>query len=266
MQRLLPALALLALGGNALAAPPVRFLREQRQVTVAGQQEVWKLVWIGQPRSFCGPEDPEMAMTCPCSGWAYGGYGRLQLQRQRGGKVVDTLELGPLFGDALPVSNAADLAGMPWRPMYDRDWMSVEGPPDAATLSEIRRRPGLRIIDLADYDHDGVASEFLVQVDTLPCGKHLYAAVGISRLNPKLHALSSTGHPERPLIMPGQVWEALRQFPASRWTPTWECDDHGSEVHTDLQTSARGGRLTVRNRAIECHGPREGKLSSDEPF
>ncbi len=82
-----PALALilsLAVTAPALAAPAT-YLREQRSVTVNGAVESWQLVWQGKPQSMCGPQDVEMAITCPCTGFAYGEVGKLALVRKRGG-------------------------------------------------------------------------------------------------------------------------------------------------------------------------------------
>lgn len=259
MSRLLPALTLLALGADAIAAPPAQFLREQRQVSVAGQQEVWKLVWIGQPKSFCGPEDPEMAITCPCSGWAYGEYGRLQLQRQRGGTVIDRLELGPLF-DELPANASAGLAGMQWRPFKASD-TDADRPDAAAWLDDILRRPGPRVMQMADYDHDGVASEFLIQTSTGPCGHTDYVAVGVSKANPRLHAFGTIAHPDGALQMPGQAWQALLTGTKPQRVTVWPCGDHGSDTHDELDVSARAGAIAVTAFRYECRDDgAKGKL------
>ena len=60
-------------------------VREQHTVAIDGVRETWQLVWEGKPATVCGPDEVYMAITCPCSGWAYAEYGRLYLVRNRGG-------------------------------------------------------------------------------------------------------------------------------------------------------------------------------------
>src|SRR5262245_33455963 len=82
---------MMSAGLPARAAEPV--VREQRAIVVGGVNETWQLAWDGQPATVCGPEDISMAVTCPCSGWAYGEYGQLSLVRNRGGKEVERMDL-----------------------------------------------------------------------------------------------------------------------------------------------------------------------------
>ena len=70
---LLAGLAVVLFGG---ASSPGEWLREQQSVTVGGVAESWQLVWEGRPKPICGPQDVEMAITCPCTGFAYGEMGR----------------------------------------------------------------------------------------------------------------------------------------------------------------------------------------------
>lgn len=247
-----PALALilsLALTAPALAAP-AQFLREQRNVTLGGAAETWQLVWQGKPRSVCGPEDVEMAITCPCTGFAYGELGKLDLVRLRGGKVVDRMDLGQLFSD-LPADNADGLAAMQWRPMAARDFDRAADGASKAFLTEVAKRPGPRVMQLADYDHDGVASEFLVQVSAGPCGHTDYAAVGVSKGQPRLHALSSKANPAAPLVMPGSAWQALKGARAAR-VVNYPCGDHGAEQQEELALSASAGTISVQRVLRAC--------------
>lgn len=240
------------------------FLREQRAVAVGGTTETWQLIWTGRPESICGPDEPEAAITCPCSGFAYGEMGKLDLVRKRNGRQIDRMALGPLFTETeLFADNSEGLAAMQWRPMQDRDWKDG-GRQDSAFLAEVRSRPGPRVMRPADYDNDGVESEFLVQVDTLPCGKHQFAAVGVSKANPRLHAFSSSANPSKPLTMPEHIWRSLLERRSLGWLSVWECDDHGSEAHWDMQAVSSGGKITVRQRSIGCdsHG-NAGKLLSN---
>ncbi len=247
------------------AGEPV--LREQRSVRVQGAKEVWQLVWEGKPSAVCGPEEGDIAITCPCSGLAYGEYGKLFLVRNRDGREIERLDLGPLFGkagylDADQNEGAAYVQRWPWK-IGDFDRQARDDP---TLLSDIERRPAPLIMRLADYDRDGEASEFLIQVGTLPCGKWQFAALGVSAKQPHLHALASAANPDTPLIMPLNAWQALLKGPGPHTVTTWACNDHGSEVRTELVVSASHGEIHVKNRTFSCpeNGQAEKLLSEDD--
>ena len=103
-----------------------------------------------------------------------------------------------------------------------------------------------------DYDHDGQASEFLLQVGNAPCGKRLMALIGISRNQPHLHAFSSTAHPERPLVLQNREWAALLRANGPITIRDWECGDHGSVQAMEITLSARDGRISVHSRTFSC--------------
>lgn len=247
-----PALALilsLSLTAPALAAPGT-FLREQRAVTIGGAAETWQLVWQGKPRSICGPEDVETAITCPCTGFAYGEVGKLALVRQRGGQEVDRMDLGTLFSE-LPADNSDGLAAMPWRPVAPKDFDRAADGASPAFLAEVARRPGPRVMKLADYDRDGTASEFLVQVAAGPCGHTEFAAVGVAKASGKLHALSSKANPAAPLVLPAAAWRALLAAKPAR-VVNYACGDHGAEQQEELAISARGGTINAARVLRQC--------------
>ncbi len=224
-------------------------VRESRQVVIAGKTEQWQLVWEAAPKPICGPDDPEMAMTCPCSGFAYGEMGNLTLQRKRGGKVIDRLALGPFFED-LPASDSDGLAAMQWRPFRLGD---VDGDRPAPNLMKwIRARPGPRVMQLADYDHDGEASEFLVQVSAGPCGHTQYVALGISRARPRLHALGTASNPDAALVMAGSAWQTLLEAMGEARATVWPCGDHGAEERGEIVLSARHGVIEASHRRYSC--------------
>jgi len=233
------------------AAPSLR-VREQRQVAVGGVSETWRLVWSEAPKSICGAEDVAMAITCPCSGWAYGELGDLALVRMRDGREVDRLRLGGLFGkyDA-PGDIAAGLAYMQRWPIESGD-LDRQERGDRTLLAEIQRRPAPQVIKPADYNHDGQATEFLIQVGTLPCGKRQFVAVGVTKANPRLHAFSSTAHPGEPLTMPLQAWETLLKSDRPEPVLIWQCDDHGSEVRSMLTVAAKDGSISAVDRDYSC--------------
>jgi hypothetical protein len=221
----LPALLCVGLTGGAPVPDASPLVRDQSTVTVQAVREEWRLVWTATPKAVCPAEEVVVSMTCPCSGWAYGEAGDLVLARIRDGREVDRLRLAPLFsgfdgpGDVGP----GDAYVQRWPEKHGDMDRQERG--DPKLLAEIHRRPTPSIINPADYNHDGQATEFLVQVGTLPCGKHVFAAVGVTAARPTLHALGSM---------------------------IWNCDDHSSEVRSILTVSAEGGVIRAVDNDYSC--------------
>jgi len=92
----------------------------------------------------------------------------------------------------------------------------------------------------------------LIQVGTLPCGKHQFAALGVSKSKPHLHALGCLVHPDQPLVMPRHAWEALLRSSHPAAVVIWPCDDHGSEVRSELSLSASHGNIRAVDRDFSC--------------
>jgi hypothetical protein len=234
-------------------------VRERASLLVDGVREEWSLVWRQAPTKVCGPEDPD-SRTCPCSGFAYGESGKLDLIRTRPGREPDSLSLDTLFESDLGPPDAGNLSVLPRKPSLDED------DPDDTTLPfRVAARQDVPILRFLDVDHDGRATEFLLQVGTMPCGKRLTVAVGISRSNPRLHAFVSRHAPERPLTLwPGQ-WDRLAREPGPFKSLDWGCEDHGSEEETILTLSARKGVITVEAAKWDCEpGPRRKLLRREE--
>jgi hypothetical protein len=240
----------------AATSRPAEFLREQRTLSIGGKSEQWQLVWEGRPKQICGPQDVEMAATCPCTGFAYGEMGKLALVRKQGGKEVDRLALGQFFDD-LPASDSAGLAAMQWRPLEPGDMHLLGEPATPAFLAQVQKRPGPHTIVPGDYDKDGTAAEFLVQISAGPCGHTDYMLVGTSRARPKLHGFGSADHPGDLLTMPGSAWQALLTARGPTSVTAWPCGDHGSDVRHELILSASAGAIRVRQQTWSC--PDEGQ-------
>ena len=238
-----------------------QFIREQRSLNVNGVQETWQLIWDGKPGTACGPDEVFMAITCPCSGWAYGEYGRLSLIRLRSGHKTERMDLRPLFGnfDYPEYDKVKGAAILQRWPMLADDF-DREHRGDPSLVLDIKRRPASKIMQFADYDHDGQATELLVQVGEMPCGKLEFAAVGLSAENPHLHALASREHPKDPLMMPSDAWQALLKNSGPTRVTTLTCGDHGSDVWLDLVVSASGGLIHVREEEFSCVNDRAGQL------
>lgn len=245
-----PLLALLALAAAPpLAAPAEETVREQRSVAIGGAKEVWRLIWRGAARDngSCGLTDPESALTCPCIGFAYGEEGDLVLERQRAGKPTERMHLTPLFADAFYGSAAAPPVAM--LPRWQTRLGDIGHNPTAAT---IRARPIVQIMRLRDYNHDGIAGEFLLQVQAGPCGHHGLVAVGVTRANPRLHALTTAEHPGRPLVLEQWQWTALARNPRPKPLRDIACGDHGSDEESRMVLRTERGSIHATRITSTC--------------
>jgi len=207
---ILSACAISTVASTVIAtAEPI--VREEQAVTINGARETWQLVWDKPPATVCGPEDVAMATTCPCSGLAYGGYGQLSLVRTRDGREIERMDLRPLFGKFDdPDDKVAGSAYVARWPLAQDD-ADRDDKHDPGLIDDIKRRPAPVIMTFADYDRNGTASEFLLQVGTLPCGKRQFASIGLATRDGRLRALSSAAHPDAPLIVPLGVASAAEE-------------------------------------------------------
>ena len=266
--RALAALLILAAmpASAAPQGPPAeQTLREERVLVVQGERETWRLVWQGKTRAACGVNDLETANTCPCEGWAYGETGKLSLVRNRGGREIERMDLGPLFADA-DIPDLAEGAAILQRWPTQLADIGRAARRDASLVSQIKLRPAPTIMKFADYDRDGAGTEFLIQVATLPCGKLQFAALGVTASNGHLHALTSVAHPEAPLVMPLHAWQALLVNANPARVTTWPCGDHGSDQRSELVVSAKDGKIRVKDQEYSCptKGEKEQLLEESE--
>jgi hypothetical protein len=239
-------------------------VREQRAAVIDGARETWRLAWEEKPAMVCGPDEVDIATTCPCSGVAYAEYGRLSLVRNRNGRDVERMDLRPLYNKFdYPEDKVNGSAYLQRWPLKLSD-VDREFKRDPTLVAEIKRRQPPEIMKFADYDRDGAATEFLIQVGTLPCGKHQFAAIGVTKTDRRLHALTSVSHPDTPLIMPEAAWQALLKEPGPTVVQTWTCGDHGSETRTELVVSANDGAIGVKEREYSCPASGEAEKLLEE--
>lgn len=245
---ILTLLAISVLTSNAVLAESKQpIVREEVKVVIDGIEELWRLEWLGTTSPVCGPEDEDW-LTCPCTGFAFGERGDLRLVRKRPGKKDERFSLNSLFeyGDDWPSGSAAVLRR--WD-VYNDDYNKSNSP---TFVSRIKARPLSKIMNFLDYDHDGRATEFILQIGTLPCGKRTSIVVGISRKNPRLHAFTSTGNSEVPLMLQAWQWDSLSRAKGHVKVIDWQCGDHASEVEEELELRAENGNIYVTRRKYQC--------------
>jgi len=229
-----------------VAAEPSHVVREERQVVVAGVTETWRIEFLGKPEPAC------FDLACPCTGFAFAELGHADLVRLRKGRELERMRLDPLFADNDIGYGPGSM--LPRWPVVDEDWKAaahdLEIPQER--YAEIRKREPVRILELRDVDGDGRATEFLLQVATVPCGKRETLAIGLSSKRPNLHVFSTAEHPERPLVMERNSWEALLRHPNGAFNVEWRCGDHGSEAQTGFVVWRDGRGLHARDERFEC--------------
>ena len=235
-------------------------VREEQKVRVNGVEEVWRLVWRSAPKPAC--EASGAWLNCPCSGFAFGESGDLDLVRTRSGNEIERLSLTALFGET-PVEEG--------RAVLQR-WERTEKDLEAGEFSlELERalpgRPPVHIMALGDYNHDGQATEFFLQTETQPCGKQYGVVIGVSARNPRLHVFGSVRKPEQPLELQRHQWSELRDSSKAVTVVDWACGDHGSDEQTELYLQATPrGIEGVRRRYACTDNSKRGHLLSEDPL
>lgn len=233
---------------SALAENPGSLIREEHKVVVDDAEELWRLEWASPPSLVCSPDQPEW-VTCPCNGFAFGESGNLVLVRKRPGHEDERLALGKFFNEEF------DSPGKPGEAVlrrWDVDEKDVDESDSPDFASSVQARPIAQVMRFGDYDHDGRATEFLLQVGTLPCGKRMSVVIGISRSRPSLHVFGTVEHPEKPLVLQAAHWESLLQAQAPFKIVDWACGDHGSDTETDLELSADGDGIHATKTEFAC--------------
>jgi hypothetical protein len=266
MKRLAVALALcLTVAGPAAGDGPVT--RDERAVKVDGIDETWRLEWLGTPDLVCQPID-ESWSSCPCQGFAFGEAGELDLVRLRDASEIDRLHLTRFSNADMPPGAEGRFALQRW-PVRDIDAEAFERA-NAIGRRDFRKRvlerKPARILKLADFDHDGWATEFVLQVRNQPCGKRASVLVGVSAGRPKLHAFGSADHPDRPLILQAEAWQQLRGAKGTIRFIELPCGEHGSAVRSELLLGADASGIHAVRETYACDssGRKQGEPVSRE--
>lgn len=218
--------------------PPPRkggLVREEKHLVVDGVSETWRIEWREDPRLDCVDES---WWTCPCHGHGFGEVGKADLVRLRPGAPEDRFDLGAI---------SEELSLQRWVPPKSLKW--GDPPP---TLEEMEKLPVADVMDFADYDHDGRATELTLYASNVVCGHITTVVVGISKTNPKLHVFEADG--EHLTLQSKRDWAKVRDGLPARIV-TWACGDHGSarEESMFITRDARGFHVKKSERA--CPGP-----------
>jgi len=237
------------------AAAPARIsgpvVREERKIQVAGKTESWRLQWASAPTHVCDVGDDAWD-TCLCSGFAFGEKGELELIRSGTSRPEERLGLTPYFDDQESPGEGEGVALQRW-PRLPQD--------KAPSAKEVHSRPPVRILDVQDFNHDGWATEFVLQVGAGPCGHEASILVGVSRRDPTLHAFGTAEHPKKPLVLSPSAWRKLLPAKAPIEIVDVACGDHGASEESVLTLSANAAGLHAVERVYNCAANfKRGKL------
>ncbi len=244
-----PLLALFAAGPLPGAGPAAPVLREERKVLVSGVEETWRLEWRKAPVPVCEPDGGEAGdwTTCPCSGFEFGEAGEVDLVRARPGAPEERLPLTPLFADGETPGPGAVL---PRWPLLKEDFEARETRGFAAA---VKKRPVVPILKLADYDHDGQATEFVLQVSAGPCGHRPSILVGLDPRAKRLRAFTSVEDPKSPLVLERTSdWERVRKASGRVALVQYGCGDHGTEVEETVTVWTDAQGLHAKRSTKSC--------------
>jgi hypothetical protein len=104
-------------------------------------------------------------------------------------------------------------------------------------------------------------------MESLPCGKSLGLVVGVSKRNPRLHALGAAAKPGKPLYMQKGEWEALRRATGPIEVLDWPCGDHGADTETRLFLRWTPKGVVGALREYSCTQDfKPGSLVHEEPL
>jgi hypothetical protein len=225
-----------------LPADPL--LRERAEVTINGVKEQWSLRWDTPPKPFC--EYPEDAMTCPCAGFGYGETGKLSLIREREGMPKEKLLLDPMFDGGFNPSEASIL--------QKYEYIDADGDLTSEQFQEsITKRKPASILQLKDYNGDGLAAEFVLQVGAGPCGHRQGVLLGVDARGGPIRVFGTKTNPAAPLSLEMKTWDSFL-FKNSFDSVEFGCGDHGSEDETVLHLSAKDGEFNAVEERFDCSG------------
>jgi hypothetical protein len=122
------------------------------------------------------------------------------------------------------------------------------------SLDDLGGRRSASVMQFADYEHDGRATQFKVLIwNFAPCAVgRLAIVVGVDRRNKKLHALSAMESPDKALTLRSESWEQVRMHVPTTVIEN-ACGDHGSIVEDSTHVWVDGsGRLHAVNKQRNC--------------
>ena len=225
-----------------------QMIREERTVQIRNATETWRLEWQTPPRPYCESGNRNWWATHPCSGFAFGEIGQLNLVRLRDGQEVDHLPIAPLF--------RSDFKGavlQRWAPATGDFDIGDEDLP-----KKVRTRPLVQLMHFRDYDHDGLATEFFLETE--PQLREGGVVIGLRGTSNRLQVFGTARSATEPLLLPRHEWELLRNAKVPIDTLYSACGAYGSDREIRHLLNATPVGIVVTERTYECTGSGRGRL------
>jgi hypothetical protein len=159
-----------------------------------------------------------MAITCPCFGFGHGEGGDLVLIRSRRGVEIDRLPITPLFVENFPAKGRIAIIQR-----WELNETDLDSPVPLGFAAAVAKRPTVQVMHLADYEQDGQETGFYLQTGPSFCNRSSGVVIGVSKRNPRLHAIGTASNPSAPLYLEPQNWEALRRSSGPIEVLDWGC-------------------------------------------
>ena len=170
------------------------------------------------------------------------------------------MQLTPFFVDQEVPPQAQQGAVLQRFPSDREDFHRIDeaDPRLAAAFREsVLKRKVVSVLEVEDLNRDGWATEFVLQVGVLPCGKRQSILIGVSPKRRVLHAFGTAEHPDTPLVLDFDQWKVLGSSKGTIRLVSWTCGDHGSERQTELVVSIDEAGIHVLREQFTCDPPGE---------
>lgn len=205
-------------------APADPSVLEQATVVIDGHAEQWRVRAARAAHRECmgAIEDEGCGCWSHRGAWASDEREQFVLERVRDGAVLErvplrTHRMGAHFSD-------------------DRSLRSAS----------LARLAHASLLDVADYDHDGVAAEFVITGDSIACGRERATLYGVGR-DGHLRAIE----PRNDGALTEDALEAVRAS-ATGITVTWECGANLADTRELLRWSSGADGLVMRTSRAPC--------------
>jgi hypothetical protein len=191
-------------------------IRESRMVMVDGVMEEWRVRFISPSGAY--PSIPPDEWNCIESFYNHFDRGDAVLERLRDGVVIERI-------DHLPCAEGSYMP-CPYSLLIPRHAVPYPFDEASATAATLEHLPWITWLDIADYNHDGQATEFAVNVGRIACAVQVSLVVGVTRDRPRFHVLRWANGDTMSNAVDQTWWDDVRDRSRGEHVSI-ACGDHG---------------------------------------